>query len=176
MRSAIARSRRLRSEMTPQERLLRDALRQTLPHLHFRYQAPIGRYHPDFCSHRARLIVEADGSQHADAVEYDAERTAFLGSQGYRVLRFWNNEITENLEGVILAIMTNLPSPFVGEGGAKRRMGGARQRCARATSPMTSPAGSKEPRQSRAPAFASPAPPPNPLRKGEGFNSPDRRP
>jgi very-short-patch-repair endonuclease len=157
--------------MTLQERRLRDALRETLPNLHFRYQAPLGRYHPDFCSHRARLIIEVDGSQHADAVEYDAERTAFFESQGYRVLRFWNNEVTDNLEGVIRAIMADLPSPLVGEGGAKRRMGGARRRSARASSPAASPQESKEPRQSRAPTSTRPAPPPNPPHRGEGFKS-----
>jgi len=85
----------------------------------------MGRYFADFCSHGAKLIVEADGGQHAIDAAYDATRTRFLESEGYKVLRFWNNDILNNVEGVIATIAPHLPSPLVGEGGAKRRMRGS---------------------------------------------------
>jgi len=58
----------------------------------------------DFCAPRKKLIIELDGSQHLEQEEYDKERSAFLESKGYRILRFWNNEVINNLEAVILAI------------------------------------------------------------------------
>ena len=130
----VARSRALRREMTPAERALRAGLRRAFPGVHFRYQSPLGPYYPDIVCHGAKLIVEIDGSQHAEAIEYDAERTAFLESRGYKVLRFWNNQVLQELDSVLTLIATHLPSPLAGEGGAKRRMGGARQGRARAGS------------------------------------------
>jgi len=125
--------------MTPAERALRAGLRRSFPHVHFRYQAPIGPYYADVACHGMRLVIEVDGSQHADAADYDAERTAFLEGRGYKVLRFWNNEVLQNLEGVLTAIAAVLPSPLAGEGGAKRRMGGARQGRARTSGPHPHP-------------------------------------
>jgi primosomal protein N' (replication factor Y) len=61
---------------------------------------PIGRYIVDFACHEARLIVEIDGGQHDPLSRREAERSRFLQSEGYRVLRFWNNEILKNLDGV----------------------------------------------------------------------------
>ena len=58
----------------------------------------------DFCAPRQKLIIEVDGSQHLDREEQDDERTSFLASKGYRILRFWNNEITNNIGAVIIAI------------------------------------------------------------------------
>jgi very-short-patch-repair endonuclease len=69
--------------MTPAERALRSGLRRSFPGVHFRYQVPIGPYYADVACHSARLIIEVDGSQHQDAAAYDADRTAFLESQGY---------------------------------------------------------------------------------------------
>jgi hypothetical protein len=68
-----------------------------------------------------KLIVELDGGQHADAVDYDTKRDAWLTSEGFRVLKFWNNEVMENLEGVLMNIAAALspppqPSPLKGEG------------------------------------------------------------
>jgi very-short-patch-repair endonuclease len=57
------------------------------------------------CSTKAKLIIELDGSQHLEQEAYDEERTQYLESQGYKVVRFWNNDIMNNIEGVILAIM-----------------------------------------------------------------------
>ena len=147
--ATLARARAMRRDATEAESRLWYALREKLPGAKFRRQVPIGPYFADFASHRCRLVVEVDGSQHAEAKERDGERTRFLQSQGYRVLRFWNNEVLEDLDGVLRAIAAALPSPLVGEGGPKGRMRGARR--------------------SRAPA-SRPAPltPPSPTR-GEGF-------
>jgi hypothetical protein len=68
-------------------------------------------YIADFACPEAPLVVEADGSQHADNADYDAERTAAFAHLGWRTLRFWNNEINENLDGVLIAISAALPSP-----------------------------------------------------------------
>jgi hypothetical protein len=57
------------------------------------------------CSPKAKLIIELDGSQHLEQEESDKERTEYLESQGYKVIRFWNNDVMNNIEGVILAIM-----------------------------------------------------------------------
>jgi len=80
----------------------------------FRKQVPMGSYFADFCSHSTKLIVEADGGQHAENAAYDAQRTRFLKDEGYKVLRFWNNEILENIDGVIARIAPHIPSPPVG--------------------------------------------------------------
>ena len=60
------------------------------------------------CSPKAKLIIELDGSQHLEQEEYDQERTEFLEEQGYKVIRFWNNEVMNDIEGVILVIMDAL--------------------------------------------------------------------
>ncbi len=135
-RATIARARALRRDLTQAERTLQRALRAAFPLAHWRKQVPLGPYFADFASHAARLVIELDGSQHADAAEYDAERTAFLETQGYRVLRFWNNQVLGELDGVLTAIRAALPSPLVGEGAPKGRMGGARPRRAPAESPV----------------------------------------
>lgn len=95
--------------MTDAERRLRAALRQNqVDGARFRRQAPIGRYVADFVCLEHRLIVELDGGQHADPAEQDRQRTEWLESQGFHVLRFWNNEVLENLEGVVFAIQQEL--------------------------------------------------------------------
>jgi very-short-patch-repair endonuclease len=87
--------------MTKAERLLWNALRSALPDQHWRKQVPFGPYIADFCSHAAKLIIEADGGQHAKPGDRDDARTRFLESEGYRVIRFWNNEVLGNIDGVI---------------------------------------------------------------------------
>lgn len=101
-------ARRLRKELTPAERKLWAALRGNRLGVSFRRQHAIGPYIVDFCCIKKRLIVEVDGGQHLDQAEYDAERTNFLSSQGYRVIRFWNNEVMKNIEGVLRAILVAL--------------------------------------------------------------------
>lgn len=129
--ATLRRARRLRREMTGAERVLWAGLRATFGDAHFRHQVSFGPYYADFASHRARLVIEVDGSQHGEARDYDAARTHFLQGEGYRVLRFWNNEVLKDLDAVLTAIAANLPSPLVGEGGPKGRMGGARRSRAR---------------------------------------------
>jgi len=100
----MERARALRANPTDFERRLWYALRAMKgAGLHFRRQPPIGRYYPDFACHRAKLIVELDGSQHGEEEQrvHDAVRTAFLESRGYRVMRFWNGELIENFDGVV---------------------------------------------------------------------------
>jgi very-short-patch-repair endonuclease len=70
----------------------------------FRRQAPIGPYVVDFFCPKAKLIIELDGGQHADRAEHDRRRTDFLTRAGYRVLRFWNNELNQNEHGVLTLI------------------------------------------------------------------------
>lgn len=75
---------------------------------HFRKQHAIGNYIVDFCTPREKLIIELDGSQHIEQKEYDEERTEFLNSKGYRVLRFWNNDVMNNIDSVLNVIRDTL--------------------------------------------------------------------
>ena len=87
-------ARRLRREQTVAEQILWRHLRgRRMCDVKFRRQFPIGSYFVDFCSIERRLIVEVDGSQHADQSGDDAARTSYLASRGYRVLRFWNDQV-----------------------------------------------------------------------------------
>jgi very-short-patch-repair endonuclease len=111
------RAKSMRSEMTNAERVLWLQLRaHRLDGLKFRRQTPIGRYIVDFVCHEQRLVVELDGGQHADS-QRDVTRDRWLGSKGYRVLRFWNSEVFKNREGVLETIVnaargaTPLPNP-----------------------------------------------------------------
>lgn len=96
----------LRKELTPTERKLWSRIRNDqLNGVNFRRQHAVGKYIPDFCSPKEKLIVELDGSQHLEQQEYDEERTKYFESLGYRVIRFWNNQIMNDMDGVILAII-----------------------------------------------------------------------
>jgi len=96
--------------MTDAERKLWYALRRkALGGARFRRQVPIGNYFADFCCLKSRLIVEVDGGQHAQRQQfYDEERTRFLESRGFRVLRLWNNEVLNNLDGAVEFIVEAL--------------------------------------------------------------------
>ena len=74
----------------------------------FKRQKPLGRYVVDFICLEEKLIIELDGGQHADSVEYDKERDSWLRSEGYTVLRFWNNELVNETEGVLERIRLTL--------------------------------------------------------------------
>ena len=112
----------LRKNSTDAENLLWRQLRAKRFGSHkFKRQQPLGKFIVDFVCFDVKLVIELDGGQHADRVDEDAERTRWLASQGFRVLRFWNNEVIENLEGVWANIMAALspsppPSPLEGEG------------------------------------------------------------
>lgn len=84
---------------------------------HFRKQAPIGRYVVDFVCHRARLIVEIDGDTHfqPEGIARDRVRTAFLSGEGYRVLRFTNDEVVNTEEGVYLSVLGALSPSTTGQ-------------------------------------------------------------
>jgi very-short-patch-repair endonuclease len=98
-------ARRLRREQTDAERILWHHLRdRQMRGAKFRRQFPVGPYFADFCSAERRLIIELDGSQHAERSREDKIRSSFLNGQGYRVLRFWNNQVLTGLEEVLGAI------------------------------------------------------------------------
>ena len=102
---ADAFARQLGKTMTDAERRLWSRLRaEQIGRAKFRRQAPIGRFIVDFVCLEHRLIVELDGSQHAVRTREDEERTAWLNSRGYRVLRFWNDSVFTELDSVLEAI------------------------------------------------------------------------
>ena len=77
--------------------------------VHFRAQHAIGNYVVDFCAARKKLIIELDGRQHLEQTEYDAERTRFLESKGYKVIRFWTNDVSNHIDAVLQVIWDTLP-------------------------------------------------------------------
>jgi very-short-patch-repair endonuclease len=100
-------ARALRSDMTDAERKLWYRLRaHRLNGTSFRRQVPIGRYIADFVCLQARLIIEVDGGQHG--TERDAKREAWLRGQSFHVLRFWNNDVHANIDGVLQVISDTL--------------------------------------------------------------------
>jgi very-short-patch-repair endonuclease len=106
-----AAAKRLRANATPHERILWRALRELpLEGTHFRRQAPIGRYVVDFSCPAKRLIVELDGGHHNEdeTAKRDRERQLWLEKEGYRVVRFWNSEITSDLGAVLERIYVEL--------------------------------------------------------------------
>ena len=113
MASCSGRSWALRNALTPAERKLWTVLRMRQIHgLKFRRQEPTGPYIVDYVCYEARLIVEVDGGQHAgQTADQDQRRDAWLAGQGFRVLRFWNVEVFESLEGVHDRIVQALKVP-----------------------------------------------------------------
>jgi very-short-patch-repair endonuclease len=102
----VPRARALRRDATEAEKKLWQHLRQPPFKEHrFRRQATIGPYFPDFASHQAKIVIEVDGGQHSGNTS-DEVRTRYLDATGYRVLRFWNNDVLDNMSGVLLAIDT----------------------------------------------------------------------
>ena len=110
-----ARSRELRQNSTEAERKLWPHLSaRKLKGVRFNRQFPVGQFICDFVSRERKLVIEIDGGQHAVHAEYDARRTRFLEAHGFSVIRFWNNEVMDNLEGVLDVIartLDNMPSP-----------------------------------------------------------------
>ena len=105
---AVDRARTLRRNSTDAEKLLWRELRRAFPQAKFRRQCPVGPFFADFLSFRHRLVIEVDGGQHAMQDSSDEARTRFIESQGFRVIRFWNNEVLGNIEGVLQSISPNL--------------------------------------------------------------------
>jgi very-short-patch-repair endonuclease len=105
------RARDLRSHLTDAEQALWQRLRnRQLLGFKVRRQVPIGPYVVDFLIPEARLVIEADGGQHLES-SVDEQRTLWLEAQGWSVLRFWNNDILTNIDGVLTAIATALQKP-----------------------------------------------------------------
>ncbi len=121
-------ARALRNNATLHEAILWRRLKASqLEGLKFTRQLPIAGFKADFACRSHRLVVELDGSQHADAVEYDTARTRAIEKASYRVIRFWNNDLTSNMDGVLETILTTArdlereptpqPPPACGRGG-----------------------------------------------------------
>ena len=103
MSELVKRSRELRKNMTPQEQKLWEIIRKRqFFGYRFRRQFPIGVYIADFVCREKKIIIEIDGGQHNtdENLIYDNKRTEYLNSEGYKVIRFWNNDIDNNMSGV----------------------------------------------------------------------------
>jgi very-short-patch-repair endonuclease len=101
-------ARKLRKDGTDAEANLWYRLRNRQMGYKFRRQEPIGRYIIDFVCIEKMLIIELDGSQHLEQKLYDEERTKFLERIGYKVIRFWNNEVLTSLDDVLECVMNHL--------------------------------------------------------------------
>ena len=102
-------AKKLRKNMTDAERLLWQHLRnRQLGEYKFRRQRPVGPYIVDFVCLEKKLVIEVDGGQHAGQAELDAKRSDYLKEKGYRVLRFWNNEVLKETESVLTMILSSL--------------------------------------------------------------------
>jgi very-short-patch-repair endonuclease len=112
----LANAKSLRSNQTEAEARLWYHLRaHRFMGLKFKRQKPVGRYIADFVCWERRLIIELDGGQHAEQVTYDQQRDAWLRSEGYTVLRFWNNDVMHQMDGVleqIRCVVAREPSPL----------------------------------------------------------------
>jgi len=147
--SMLARSMR-RMPTDAEQKLWAHLHRLGMKGSHFRRQVRIGRYIVDFACHKERVVIEVDGGQHADNAA-DAARSRFIEERGYRVLRFWNNDVLGNIDGVLEVIANAIaangskernpatdssasPSPLAGEG-----RGGGSSDCASAVPHLTTP-------------------------------------
>jgi very-short-patch-repair endonuclease len=102
---------KLRSNATAAERCLWQRLsRRQLGGYKFSRQMPVGPFICDFMCREARLVIEVDGGQHDPLEGRDRQRTAYIEAEGYRVIRFWNNEVLGNPDGVLAAILAALES------------------------------------------------------------------
>ena len=100
-------SKQLKTEMTEAEKLLWSKIRRKqLNGVKFCRQKIVGNYIVDFLSFEKKLIIELDGGQHADQVEYDKKRIAFLEQQGFTVIRFWNTEVLLETDSVLEQLWT----------------------------------------------------------------------
>jgi len=94
----------LRKDITPEELLLWYKLKNNRISYKFRRQHSIGRFIADFYCAEKKIVIEVDGSQHLDNTQYDKERTQYFESLNIKVIRFWNNEVNKNIDGVITKI------------------------------------------------------------------------
>ncbi len=123
MADLLQHARDLRKNQTDVECLIWRHLRaKRFAEWKFKRQQPLGSYIVDFVCFEARLVIELDGGQHAEQIEYDAVRTRWLRAQRFTVLRFWNNDVIENLDGVMQTVLESLqaapsPQPLPRQGG-----------------------------------------------------------
>jgi very-short-patch-repair endonuclease len=181
MKASPQTARRLRREQTDAERALWFRLRdRRLNGWKFRRQFPIDRYIVDFFCADAHLIIELDGGQHAVRTATDAQRTKVLEAMGYLVLRFWNSDVMQNLDGVLEEIIAVLESPGSDSPQPCVVNEGARENAAHRGTSITSPrrgeierpptclAGARVRRFGRRSSSPTSEPPhPNPLPSGE---------
>jgi very-short-patch-repair endonuclease len=106
------RAQALRNEATPAERRLWTRLSRSQLGHKFSRQMPVGPFIADFLCRSQRLVIELDGGQHCENAR-DEARTRWIEAQGYRLIRFWNNEVMENMDGVLTAVgeALRLPPP-----------------------------------------------------------------
>jgi len=102
------RAKRLRRELTEAEAALWLQLRANQLGVKFRRQHPIGSFITDFCCVERRLVIELDGGQHSEQAEYDARRSKYLASRGYRVIRFWDDAVLTSIDEVVEQIRISL--------------------------------------------------------------------
>lgn len=119
-------ARQMRRTPTEAERKLWWHLRHRLPlsGTHFRRQVQLGSYVADFACHQTKIVIEVDGGQHGSRIPQDETRSQSIVSEGYRVLRFWNNDVLSNIDGVLTEIQsaivaTPTPGPSPQGGGEK---------------------------------------------------------
>ena len=97
----ISNARTLRKNLTDAERALWKQMRmRQIGGYKFRRRQPIGKYIVDFVNFEKKVVVELDGGHHSQQVDYDTTRTAWLEAKGYQVMRFWNNQVLEEIEAV----------------------------------------------------------------------------
>ena len=126
----VPRARQLRKAAPEPERRLLRALRESFPHLKWRHQAPIGPYYADILCIAGGLVIEVDGDTHAITTAHDATRTRSIERQGYQVIRFANNDVMQNLDGVVARISFSLrekegaPEARKDEGSSTQKKGG----------------------------------------------------
>jgi very-short-patch-repair endonuclease len=106
----VPRARQLRRDAGSPERRLLRALREALPELKWRHQAPVGPFFADIMCFSESLVIEVDGDTHADTAEDDASRTKVIESEGLHILRFLNGDVMGNIDGVVAHVATTLDS------------------------------------------------------------------
>jgi very-short-patch-repair endonuclease len=103
----------LRKNSTPQEIILWGFIRNNALGYKFRRQHSVGPYVADFYCHKLQLVIEIDGSQHLQQRDYDLERERYFSHLGITTIRFWNNEINNNIEGVIMKIQEYISTAYL---------------------------------------------------------------
>jgi very-short-patch-repair endonuclease len=115
---SIKHARELRRDPTEAEKAMWRLLKEHFPQARFRQQVPLRHHIADFASHRLKVVIEIDGGQHS--AESDQERTRVIEAEGYRIIRFWNNEVLENPGGCFARLTQLLGQPHPHPASARR--------------------------------------------------------